>query len=328
MKKVAAVAVSIGVILVIVGLVMVGIFGGEALKQINWKDIFSGTNHDLSKAKDGIDTNADDLNELETIEIQVDRYSVYVLPTDDNKISVKYVGPLEEGVTVDVVCYDVNPTKLYITEKDNLGSWHTMTGSNRFIVVYVPQTEQFTSTILNVTAKTAGVKVQDVTFASVKCDANTGGINIDKCNVNNITLQSKTGSVNINDCTCHNLNIDVNTGSVNINKTIAIENVDIEVNTGSVNCYVNDIYSDIGKSIKIDVDTGSVNFKVKADKIEIVTDTGSVNGTVMGSKSSYQISVSQGTGKSNLGNQTLSNPTKYLTVEVDTGSINVTFSDY
>ncbi len=41
MKKLAAVAVSIGVILVIVGLVIVGICGGDAIKNVNWQDIFN-----------------------------------------------------------------------------------------------------------------------------------------------------------------------------------------------------------------------------------------------------------------------------------------------
>ena len=320
MKKVAAVFVSIGVILVIAGLVMVGIFGGETIKNINWRDVFSGTTHNLESANASDDKTAEELNGLTNIEINVGRYTVYVLPTDENKVSVKYVSPLEDGVDVQVTYLD---SKLMVTETDNLGSlfFGGLFGSKRFIAVYVPQTELFTSATLTVNAVTAGIKIQDVTFASVKCIAETGGINLFNNNVKDVEISANTGAVNIKQLNCEKLIARTDTGSVNLNEVSAKNSIAVDVNTGSVNCHVTT------DKLTVDTDTGSVNFTVEANDIKIFTDTGSVNGDIKGSKAEYQISVRKDTGKSNIKNQSVANATKFLTVEVDTGSININFSN-
>lgn len=318
MKKVAAVAVSIGVILVIAGLVMVGIFGGEAIRNINWRDVFSGTAHNLESANCSDDKTVEELDGLTDIEINVGRYSVYVLPAEEDKVSVKYVSPLENGVNVQVTYLD---SKLTVTETDNLGHvfFGGLFGSKRFVAVYVPQTELFTSASLTVNAQTAGIKLQDVTFASIKCTAQTGAVNVLNCNAGLFTADTSTGAVNINNVKCVNLNVSTNTGSVNVNDTTVEQTVKADVDTGSVNCNVTT------DKLIVDTDTGSVNFHVTANDINISTDTGSVNGTVNGSKAEYQISVHKDTGKSNLQSQQVENATKFLTIEVDTGSINVNF---
>lgn len=319
MKKVAAVFVSIGVILVIAGLVMVGIFGGEAIKNINWKDMFSG-NHNLDSANYSEDKTAEELSGLTNIDINVDRYTVYVLPTDDNKVSVKYVTPLDEGVDVQV---EYIASTLSVTETDNLGSlfFGGLFGSKRFIAVYVPQTELFTQASLTINAETAGIKVKNVAFSSVKCTAKTGGVSLLDINAKDVYVSATTGSVNVNQLDCNNLTAKTTTGSINVNETEAKQRVDIEVNTGSVNCHVT-----AGK-LTVDADTGSVNFTATSDDIKITTDTGSVNGTVIGNKSEYQISVRKDTGKSNIQSQNVPNADKFLSVEVDTGSINIHFNN-
>lgn len=318
MKKIAMVAVSIGVIFVIAGLVMVGIFGGEAIKNINWTDIVNGTSNNLESATSGVEYGAGNLDGITGISVKSDRFSVYVLPSDTDVLSVKYVDHLEHGVKINV---EFSSGVLHVTETDNLKSifWNGLFNKNRFVVVYVPQTELFTSVALTVNAETAGIKVQDVTFASVKCVANTGGINLIGTNVKDVNVSATTGSVNVNRLSCDNLIAKTTTGSVNVDETAARQTIDITVDTGSVNCHVT------ANKLIVDADTGSVNFTAEAADINVKTDTGSVNGTVLGNKDEYNITAHTDTGKCNISNQTVANATKFLTVEVDTGKINITF---
>lgn len=317
MKKLAATVVSIGVVLVIVGLIMVGIYGGEAIRNTSWKDIFNGTNHNLNNANAHKDKSEEELIGLKTIDIKAQRYSVYVLPSEENVMSVKYVDPSEDGVSIDV---DFVDDTLTITETDSLTShfWSAFK-SNRFVAVYLPQTELFTNSFLDVTVETAGISVKDVAAAHVKLVAHTGGVSVNNCKTEDIDVNSDTGAVNVNNLICDRLNVDTNTGAVNVTETTAAEYVNIEVDTGAINCNVT-----CGR-LKLATDTGAVNFNVNANDITVKTDTGSVNGTIIGDKSNYQISVSKGTGKTNIQSQMLANATKFLTVEVDTGTINIDF---
>lgn len=339
MKKIAAVFVSIGVILVIAGLVMVGIFGGEAIRNTDWKSVFSGTNHNLESAEKIKEYKPSDLEGLTKIDIKTDRYSVYVLPasTDDIDASIRYVTPLENTVTVDIEYVDGT---LSIVETDDLGTafFSSMFKSNRFVVVYLPQTELFTSAMLHVTAKTAGIKVQNVMLESMQCIAQTGSVylsnvkannviaqtttgsvTVDKLDCNQLSAQTTTGSVTVSNLTCNQLSAKTTTGSVTLTEITAEYSVNVQVETGTVNCDVTT------RQIVVEADTGSVNFTTNASVIDITTDTGSINGTVLGNKSDYQIKVRKDTGKANLTSQSVPNAEKFLTVEVDTGSININF---
>ena len=139
MKKVAAVFVSIGVILVIAGLVMVGIFGGDTLKNFSWGDLSGVFNHNLESADTVVDYGADELNGLSKIELDVDNYSVYILPTDEEKLSVKYINPNDDDISIQVA-YDQNTSALKVTERDNVKIHFFGFGNKRFIAVYIPQT--------------------------------------------------------------------------------------------------------------------------------------------------------------------------------------------
>lgn len=322
MKKTAAVAVSIGVILVIVGLVMVGIFGGEALKNISWRDLFNGTNHDLNSAN--IHRDYDETAKgVRKIDINVDRYAVYVLPTDAEFISVHYVGPLDKGIEINAA-FDVESSTFTVTEKDDLHSefFVGLFKKDHFLVVYVPQTDKFTQSTLNIEAEVAGIKLQDVTFGAVECFAKTGGINVLNSTVGSLDAKTDTGSVNVKQLNCYALTVRTGTGSVTVKETTAVHRVYVDVDTGSVNCNVT------AEVLEINTDTGSINFESNASDIKLNADTGSVRGTVLGNKSDYNVRVKQDTGSSNIQDQSpFPLVTKRLTVEVDTGSIKIDFSN-
>lgn len=320
MKKVTAVIVAVGVILVIAGLVMVGIFGGEKLRNTNWKDVFSGTMHDLNSVNGGVDKTAEELEGLTSINVNARKYSVYVLPSQDDTFSVKYVEPLQDEASVSV---NYVSGVLTVTQTDSIDFlWFGgLLSRNRFFVVYVPQTELFTNASLTVNAETASIKVQDVTFAEVKNVVKTGSVNLQDIKTDDLYVETTTGSVNVNGVKCGGLVALTNTGSININETDAVNKVTITTNTGSVNCHLTTYH------FAVTVNTGSVNFDVTADDIRIETDTGSVNGTVNGIKSEYDIKVRKDTGRSNISSQSVPNATKFLNIEVDTGSINVHFKN-
>lgn len=318
MKKIAAVFVSIGVILVIVGLVLVGIFGADALKNFSWSNLFGVGEHDLSLANKFEEI--DDLQDVTQIKIETDNFSVYVLPSDGEVISVGYVDKLEGDANIAV---NLVGDTLNITETDTLTSFTIFNGfkSNRFIAVYVPQTEQFAGLSLNIKTDVARVSVKNVTFANVDCFAETGGIILRDGNFADVSIETETGAASVEGVTCNSLTVKTNTGAVNVYDSTASNQVKIYVNTGAVN------FNSVTDSLDICTDTGSVNFTSGASNIVIETDTGSVNGTVLGNKADYQIKVKKDTGSSNLHNQDVTNATKFLTVKVDTGSIRVRFEN-
>lgn len=321
MKKVAAIMVSLGVILVIVGLVMVGVFGGEALKKLSWKDILSGSNHDLSKAEMHYELKEEQITNLTKIVVNTDVYAVYVLPSEDNVLSVKYVEPDDDEFKISAA-YDEQSSTLTVTEKGTSNihvGWFDWFKGDNFIVIYLPQTSTVAQSELSVTVNAASVKIEDMTLRSVKCDADTGSVNVAKSRIEDVNLETKTGSATVGELTCTNLTINTKTGSVTTTDTIVEKTTKIDVRTGSVNCDVTT------NDLVINDNTGSVNFKVKANSISITTNTGSVTGTVVGAQAEYQIKVKKSTGRSNLSDQTVVNATKFLNVEVNTGSITINF---
>lgn len=325
MRKLAMVAVSIGVILVIVGLVMVGIFGGEAIKNMNWKNILNGTTHDLSKADKIFDFDETKTANIKNIVIKSDVYAVYVLPSEDSAMYVKYVKPDEDEFNISVA-YDEQSSTLSVTEQGTSNVhiswfWSDWFNGDNFIAVYLPQTATVAQSELSVSVNTASVKIEGMTLRSVKCDADTGSVNVSNCSIEDVDLETKTGSATVGELACTNLTIETKTGSVTATDTTVEQTTNIEVRTGSVNCDVT------ANELVINDNTGSINFKATAKIIKIKTNTGSVSGTINGVKTDYQIKVTKDTGKSNIDNQSVANAEKFLTVEVNTGSIHINFSN-
>ncbi|MCM1533069.1 MAG: DUF4097 domain-containing protein [Corallococcus sp.] len=318
MKKVAAVFVSIGVILVIIGLVIVGIFGGEALRDI----MTYGFSHNLDSANTQKDYQADELADLEKIDIRVDSYSVYILPSSDGALSVKYVSPLQGDATLTV---DDSQHTLCITEEDghsgNRFFLFNLFNNNRFIALYVPQTKEFTDVELAVDSEVGNVSVNDVNLSAFNCKINTGSVAATNvCLSDALCAEVGTGSVRIEKLTCDLLQATTDTGSINISDSDAIT-VILETDTGSVNCNAK------SQRLNITTDTGSIRFKSSASEIRLSADTGSVTGTVEADKNEYRINVKHGTGSSNIENEDNQSRPKLLTVNVGTGSINIGFGN-
>ena len=316
MRKTAAVFISIGVILVIAGLIMVGIFGGSALKDFKWSNIVNVLSHDLTRANEEKSISDVDFTQ---IKIDVDRYSVYVLPNEGNEVTVKYVSPLEGDADLNVSC---NNGVLSITETDSLkSSWFgSVFKTNRFIAVYVPQAI-VDDVAFAINAKTAGISVKDLAMTSISCFAQTGGIEIKNVQADSVNVETNTGALSVENVNCQALTGKTNTGAINVENSVIDGKADISAHTGAVN------FDSAAQTLVISTNTGSVNFRTSSSNISVCADTGSVSGTVLGNEKEYQITVKKDTGSSNIKNQTVENAEKFLNVEVDTGSINIKFGN-
>lgn len=327
MKKMLAVFVSLGVILFIAGLTILGIYGGEAIKKISWGDVVNGTNHDLSSADSFVNYKKSDLEDklvdgkFLDITIQTNTYAVYVMPAEDDVLSVHYVEPQDDHTHINVSC---NPSVKIEQTDDRHFHWFDFTSYNHcFIAVYIPQSEAFDNVRLSIKCNVAGIKVKDLTLQGLRCSTDTGSISVESCTaVDACTVYSDTGALSVTKFTSDSLTAATKTGSVNVSESNVTSYFEIKVNTGSIKCM-----QTVTPKLFIESDTGSVTFDVTADDIHIESDTGSVKGTVQGSKNDYEIKCKTDTGSCNLSNQNPEGATKKLSINVDTGSINVDFSE-
>lgn len=145
MKKVF---ISLGIILVIAGIVIVGVYGG-AKGFTDWRDLRL---HELSKADEVVEFAASDLQDMRKIEIDADQFCVYVVESSDaEKVSVKYVSDLPNGAKVDVT-YDNKTLKVTQTMK-HTDHWFEKVWNleyfNYFIVIEIPKTDAFADVKVN-----------------------------------------------------------------------------------------------------------------------------------------------------------------------------------
>lgn len=336
MKKVAAVAVSIGVILVIIGLVLVGIYGRD---KITSGELFAFGSVNLNSANAVVEKQPHELTEVQSISINVASYNVFIRPSETDNLSVKYIDPLEEGDNLSV---EVINSTFKITQTGNKTShwgfsWFTR---NRFIAVYIPQTEQFKQAKIDIFANASSVNISDVDCSWLNVHTQAGSVNIDNLNAgivavetnagsvhvddltaNEVDLHTSAGSINLDESTCNTLWISTDAGSVKATDIEATTRADIKVSAGSVKCDIDTV------KLVIDSSAGSINFETNASIIELSSNAGSITGTVDGYKSEYQINVKQGMGSSNISNQTVAGAVKSLKVVSDMGSIKIKFEN-
>lgn len=139
MKKVF---ISLGIILVIAGIVIVGVYGG-AKGFTNWNDLLL---HDLSKADHAEEFAAAEMQDLQMIEVHTDQFCVYfVQSADENKVSVKYLSDLPKGVEISVT-YENKVLKVTQTTGDSVNVWQRIWNGDYlkfFVVIELPNTEVF-----------------------------------------------------------------------------------------------------------------------------------------------------------------------------------------
>jgi len=141
MKKVF---ISLGIILVIAGIVIVGVYGG-AKGFSDWNELRI---HDVSKADKAEEFAVADIQGLQKIEVNANQFCVYFVKSADvDKVSVKYVSDLPEGVQIDVG-YQNNVLKVTqmvedSSERELLQRIWNAEYLKFFVVVELPATETF-----------------------------------------------------------------------------------------------------------------------------------------------------------------------------------------
>ena len=338
MKKLASVAVSLGVILVIVGLVLVGIYGRDKIMSGDW---FAFGSANLSSANDGEDIQADKLEGLQEIKVNVSAYAVYVLKSETDVLSVKYVTPLENGVEINVS--PIEDGVLTVTQTDSLSRGHwgfSWWYNHRFIAIYVPQSKEPAKVKLSITANYSSVDISDTNFVSVDVATDAGAVKIDDVNADGImTVDTSAGSIKVHDVNAHSVSLSSSAGSITAGEVECVnfkasasagsikamdidatDSAEIKVSAGSVKCDI-----DTAKLV-INSGAGSIKFETNAAAIELSSGAGSIAGTVDGNKGDYSITVKQDMGSSNISNQTGS-AGKSLKVESDMGSIKIKFDN-
>ncbi|MCM1289119.1 MAG: hypothetical protein NC132_00420 [Corallococcus sp.] len=139
MKKVF---VSLGIILVIAGIVIVGVYGGA-------KGFSGGENlsfHDLNKADEVKEFAASDLQDLEQVEVSTNQFCVYLVQSHDaEKVNVKYLSSLPDGIEINAT-YENKTLKITQTienPSDLLQRIWSGDYLKYFVVVELPKTDAF-----------------------------------------------------------------------------------------------------------------------------------------------------------------------------------------
>lgn len=325
--------IALGILLVIIGVVIVAVFGGKE-GFFALADSYS-VSHDFTTATHGQDYSQEESDLLNSVEITAKDYSVYICKSQDNVLSVKYP-ELNSGDVITCSSSIDNSGILTVTQSNNKNFFHIGHKNKSFMVVYVPRHK----TAISVTVKTqvGKVDVSDFTCDNFTYEGKTGGLLLDNCTVvSKLDAKSSTGAISVNNCTLNEVSLFATTGAISVEK-VSCSNLKVDTNTGVVTAdfvtadYEVKINSDTGlinfngKSQKatLSTNTGAINFEITADVIDVSTSTGAINGDIHGVQKDYNITVEKSIGKCNLVNQTAGS-SKYLTAKVSTGSINIDF---
>ena len=323
--------IIVGVVLTVVGLVIIAAIGGVNGLQ-GLKGMFS---HDLS-AVDAVEE-VQMSSDFVTLNITANSYSVYLRKSADEKMYVKYVSQLPDGVILDVEKSSDN--SVTVTQNDADKIWGIMFGSayqNRFLVVEIPENAHFALSVQcnagkldvsgvknlqNVDCKldAGSVLFDDATAQNVGLETSAGSVTLKNTSAANVTVVSGAGRVTVENLHCAKLDVQTDAGSIKIAETQATDVV-LSSNAGSVNCNVQ------SQTLKITTDAGSVNFKTQAKDISLKCNTGSVRGTILGAQANeFDVVVKKGVGSSNIATSRNESAMGKLSVDVDVGSIYITF---
>lgn len=330
--------IATGILLVIVGLILVCIFGSMR----GFEGMKNGFTHDISNT-DAYKSVTVDSNAQLDLNISSNSYSVYLRSSAENEsqVRIKYLSEmLSKGATIDV---SANGNSVSI-EEDDESKWFPLSflndfyGRKRFIVVEVPVgievNIQVTSNVGKFDVReniglilgdvycklSAGsVAMESVSAGDLTLITEAGSISLNEVTSKTIVLKSQAGSVNVDSVWCSELDIYTAAGSVKVLKTSAANMAKIEVAAGSATCNIET------ETLNISSDAGSISFNTNAKSIRLESDLGSVSGTVSRPKSDYNITVEKGMGSSNISSVTSASAVGEMHVKVDMGSINIKF---
>lgn len=259
----------------------------------------------LAHCNDSITT--DPLQTMLNIYLDADLYSVAFHNVPGDKVTIDFTQHDKCSVTK-----RIENNTLYIEQKSEPFTVHL--NGTLCLVVGVPEGWVGYALVADVSVGT--LCVENSKASNIDVEISTGGAVISAENADQVKLESDTGAVSFTG-KANLLQADVDTGAVKLfgqaDKVIA------HTDTGAIKVDM------LATELHLSSNTGSIVFTVGNNKtIKVQNDTGSVRGTIDGVQSHYSILVDVDTGRCNLKDQ-IGTETNTLEIDVDTGSVNVTF---
>lgn len=134
----------------------------------------------------------------------------------------------------------------------------------------------------------------------------------------NVTLNA--GTLSFGELTVDKLTVNINAGTMSAKK-IECQQVKCELNAGKF-----EAKEMVCGKFDCDISAGGVDVKkLESNSIKVDVSAGAANLNVVGNKSDYSIRVDKSAGSCNVGNQTGTDPTKRIDIDISAGSVTIKF---
>ena len=242
-----------------------------------------------------------ELDAIETIEIQSVNHAIIVKPSRDNKIHITYYEKKNSTYQIKKEEHQLTMTNQidYSFWKSFQSMFQGITDGSKQVIVEIPSQYQH-DVILKTT--NASIKIEDAfSFHSLTMTSTNGSLKGENISSEILDIKSTNGSIQLENCQSTSSNIHTTNGA------IKIENSSIQ-------------------SLMIDSMNGGIHFQnLNVDKLDAHNTNGGVKGNIKGSKKDYSIHTSKVNGSSNLDNQINTTSKKEIRISTVNGSIKVTF---
>ncbi len=314
--------ICFGVLLVIIGVVMVLIFGGTG----GFQSMNTMFKQNISKVDSCEEFNLDQQN-FKQIKINTDSYSVYLRNNENeenkNSVNLKYIKNDSEKIKLS---WKIENEVLLIEESDSnkhfnfIGIYNINRYNRSFLVIELPMGDNIFNGSIDIKIMAGKFDSNSIKInGNLDVNVNAGNLELNSISAENVNLIADAGTININQLNCKNVDIDSSAGSVNVREA-NVENIfDADLSAGSMTCNI-----DCDKLI-ISCSAGSTKFETNANWIELTNDAGSVSGRIKGNENDYNIIIDKDVGSSNISTNNNVDATKYLKADVSVGSISINF---
>ncbi|MFD0696272.1 DUF4097 domain-containing protein [Paenibacillus sp. GCM10027628] len=243
---------------------------------------------------------------IDTLTIKNDITGVTFIPGNTDEIKVHLVGTITKSraknCTIDAV-----------TEGSN--AWKVNVCPDRKILLLNFNLDELKNLIANFNDQLrTEVTLPNKLYKAITVSSDTGSLNLKELKAETLTADTNTGTITLDRFEGKQLDLRSDTGSIRVNDGQG--NVRISTNTGTINSKLHDI----GDSVMLDADTGSIKLQLSpaptSASFDLSTDTGRATLDIPG------VSVKESDHRSVKG--TIGDGSKKIKVKTDTGSVTVT----
>ena len=157
-------------------------------------------------------------------------------------------------------------------------------------------------------------------YAEIKANLNAGTLNLENIECDNFYNKLNAGNVKIQDLKTGNSTFEMNAGDIKISNLECSDSF-FKVNAGNIliknlNC----------NSIKSTLNAGKLTVeKALSQNVDFDINAGTITMKMVGRKEEYNIIVIKDSGSCNLQNQTVTDSSKKINLDIDSGNINIDF---